>query len=301
MLLKQIQKYTPSTSDECNLLAIAIEESENLLERVNKSMLEGEEFDHLVQLQRRLSHNGKFETTAAHSFDGQGGKLPEKLTGLTRNFGERKLLKTGIWTKVRSRRKLLLFLFTDFLLMTEASTGETELTLLEDETSKLKIYRNALHLDDIWLIREAESSKVPNHFHNMSDIRALEIEAHGSQPLLVHLPVDEFEDWIESISVAKRKLKIITPQSQSDSHDILGSLRLNILSASHLPAGKDKQQDAQYYVTVRNGFGDQSFSTNPVRGPVPVWNQPCSLPVKSLKSEIKLELLKYDQYKINGI
>ena len=43
----------------------------------------------------------------------------------------------------------------------------------------------------------------------------------------------------------------------------------------------------------------QSFSTNPIRGPIPVWNQTFSLPVKSIQSEIKFELLKYDQYKIN--
>ena len=57
--------------------------------------------------------------------------------------------------------------------------------------------------------------------------------------------------------------------------------------------------DYQYYVMVSNGSLGQSFSTNPVRGPVPVWNQTFSLPVKSYQSEIKFEILKYDQYKIN--
>lgn len=50
---------------------------------------------------------------------------------------------------------------------------------------------------------------------------------------------------------------------------------------------------------ISNGAMDQSFSTNPVRGPVPVWNQTFSLPVRSLHSEIKFELFKYDQYKVN--
>lgn len=44
---------------------------------------------------------------------------------------------------------------------------------------------------------------------------------------------------------------------------------------------------------------DQSFSTNPVRGPAPVWNRTFSLPIRSFESEIKFELLKYDQYKVN--
>ena len=52
-------------------------------------------------------------------------------------------------------------------------------------------------------------------------------------------------------------------------------------------------------MTVSNGTMGQSFSTNPIRGPIPVWNQTFSLPVKSIQSEIKFELLKYDQYKIN--
>ena len=235
MLLKQIQKYTESPSEECNLLAIAIEESECLLGRVNKSMLEGEEFEQLSQIQRRLSTHGKFSNSETFS---SVGKLPEKLTGLTRNFGERKLLKTGIWTKLRSRRKLLVFLFSDFLLFTEANSGETELTLLHDEESKLKIYRKPIHLDDIWLMREAESSKIPNQFQNCTDLRALDLEAHGTQPLLIHLPTEEFEEWIDEISVAKRKLKTNVSTQNYTQTALLGSLRLTILSASSLPSGK---------------------------------------------------------------
>lgn len=232
MLLKQIQKYTISPSEECNLLAIAIEESENLLNRVNKAMLEGEEFDQLCQLQRRLSIHGKYtQSSSNHTL-----KLPKSLTGLTRNFGERKLIKTGIWIKLRSRRKLLVFLFSDFLLMTEAVSGETDLNLLEDEEGKLEIYRKAVHLDDIWLMREAESSKIPNQFQNNPDLRALEMEAHDSQPLLVHLEAASFDDWIESISMAKRKLKIIEPTT-FDQQNVLGSLKLSIISTSILPTG----------------------------------------------------------------
>lgn len=237
MLLKQIQKYTNSPSEECNLLAIAIEESENLLNRVNKAMLEGEEFEKLCQLQRRLSNHGKF----THSSSDHLSKLPETLTGLTRNFGERKLIKTGIWIKLRSRRKLLVFLFSDFLLMTEASSGETDLDLLDNEEAKLKIYRKAVHLDDIWLMREAESSKIPSHFQNCPDLRALELEAHDAQPLLVHLQAEEFDDWIDTISMAKRKLKVMTPSLNSEvPNDILGSLRLTIHSSSSLPIGNNK-------------------------------------------------------------
>ncbi len=236
MLLKQIQKYTTSSSEEFNLLAIAIEESENLLERVNKSMLEGEELEQLSQLQRRLSHHGKYDSNFQES-----GKLPDNLAGLTRNFGERKLVKTGLWVKLRSRKKLLVFLFSDFLLMTEASYGETELSILQDEEAKLKIYRKAIHLDDIWLMKEAESSKIPSQFHGCPDLRALEIEAHGFLPLLVHLPSNEFDTWIDCMSVAKRKLKTVAPIQNSPqpiSNDILGSIRLTVASCSQLPAGK---------------------------------------------------------------
>ena len=233
MLLKQIQKYTENTSEECNLLAIAIEESENLLHRVNKSMLEGEEQEKLSQLQRRLSSHGKF----LHC-DGPAEivKLPDNLAGLTRNYGERRIVKTGLWMKLRSRRKLLVFLFSDFLLFTESSSGETNLSLLQDEDSKLKIYRKPVHLDDIWLMRECESSKIPHQFQNCQDLRALEIEAHDSPPLLVHLQSNEFDDWIDEISISKRKLKTNIP-SQNLSSSTLGSVRLHILSASQLPSG----------------------------------------------------------------
>ena len=226
-----------SPSEECNLLAIAIEESEGLLERVNKSMLEGEEFEQLSQLQRRLSNHGKFSHSENFSSE---GKLPENLAGLTRNFGERKLLKCGIWTKLRSRRKLLVLLFSDFLLFTEAASGETDLSLLRNEEAKLKIYRKAIHLDDIWLMKETETSKIPNQYQNCHDLRALELEAHDNQPLFIHLSSDDFEEWIEMISIAKRKLKTIVPTSNSSnqqSSTLLGSIRLTILCATTLPSG----------------------------------------------------------------
>lgn len=242
MLLKQIQKYTRVPSEECNLLAISIEECENLLERVNKSMLEGEEYEKLAQLQRRLSGNGRL----SNSFNSEilpenGGKLPANLAGLTRNYGERKLLKTGLWLKLRSRKKLLIFLFSDFLLMTEASVGETNLQILEDEDSKLKIYRKAIHLDDIWLMKEAESSKIPHQFQNCPNLRPLELEVHDSPPILFHLSSDEFENWINLISIAKRKLKITAPlptnnqqKFNSNNEDSIGSIRIKICSSSDI-------------------------------------------------------------------
>ena len=240
MLLKQIQKYTQIPSEECNLLAISIEECENLLERVNKSMLEGEEYEKLAQLQRRLSGTGRLSNNFnSDNLSENSGKLPANLAGLTRNYGERKLLKTGLWLKLRSRKRLLIFLFSDFLLMTEASVGETNLQILEDEDSKLKIYRKAIHLDDIWLMKEAESSKIPHQFQNCPHLRPLELEVHDSSPLLFHISADEFENWIDSISVAKRKLKITAPLPKnnqqnisSNQEDSMGSIRINICSSS---------------------------------------------------------------------
>jgi hypothetical protein len=233
MLLKQIQKFTEISSEECNILAVAIEECQELIERVNKAMLEGEEFEKVAQLQRRLSSHGKFSANVITD-----GKLPSSLNGLTRNYGERKVLKNGIWTKLRSRRKLLVFLFSDFLLLTESASGETSLDILGSEEERLKIYRKAIHLDDIWLIKEAEPLKVPTQFQNLPNLRALEIEAHDSQPLLVHVPGDEFDDWVQSIYDAKRMLKS-NVEFQTVSSDIKGTLRVTIESANSLPLKND--------------------------------------------------------------
>lgn len=252
MMLKQILKYTQSPSEECNLLAIAIEESENLLERVNKSMLEGEEFEQLVQLQRRLSSHGNFPNS--DNFSDKSRKLPDSLVGLTRNFGERKLIKKGLWIKLRSRRKLLVFLFSDFLLLTEATSGESDLVTLDDDEATLKIYRKAVHLDDIWLMREAESSKIPNNYQGDKSFRALELEAHDFTPLFVHVSAEEFDDWIDSISLAKRRLKTNPPslsQSNSGSSAILGSLRLSLLCASTLSSGNFLYSNPVYIYFIR--------------------------------------------------
>ena len=58
--------------------------------------------------------------------------------------------------------------------------------------------------------------------------------------------------------------------------------------------------DDQFYVRINSGTLDQSFTTNPARGPIPVWNQLFTLPIRKFDSKIKFELLKYDQYKVNG-
>lgn len=235
MLLKQIKKYTSANIDE--FIDVAIEECEALLQRVNISMQEGEEQYKLQKLQRRLSSHGRLSSITLESLTSQS-KLPTNLAGLTRAFNERKLLKSGLWIKLKSRRKLLVFLFSDFLMMTEAVSGDTELNLLHNDEAKLKIYRMPIHLDDIWLLKEVEAAKIPDAYRDNHEFRALEIETCDVSPLHVHIKADEYEDWVETIASAKRRLKVSNTHDIANPQSVIrGTLRLSIQSASQLYTG----------------------------------------------------------------
>ncbi len=235
MLLKQIKKYSDPHSDESEFIDLAIEESEALLQRVNVSMSEGEEQYRLQKLQRRLSSHNRLPSATP---DYQS-RLPANLVGLTRSFSERKLLKSGIWIKLKSRRRLIVFLFSDFLMLTEASNSVTDLDALRDDNTKLKLYRAPIHLDNIWLLKEAEAAKVPDSHKNSKDFRALEIEAQDLTPLHVHIKADEYDDWVESIAAAKRRLRGFNTHSATDNQNsVRGTLKITILSCNNLFSGK---------------------------------------------------------------
>jgi hypothetical protein len=238
MLLKQIKKYSVPESDEFRFIELAIEESEALLQRVNVSMKEGEDQYRLQKLQRRLSAHHCLSSISIDSMTGQS-KLPANLSGLTRTFSERKLLKSGIWIKLKSRRKIMVFLFSDFLMLTEATSGDTDFDALRNDDTKLKIYRAPIHLDNIWLLKEVEASKVPEAFRNSKEFRALEIEAQNLNPLHIHIKSDEYDDWIEAITGAKRRLKIENTSNPGSSQDsVRGTLKITILASTNIISGR---------------------------------------------------------------
>ena len=295
MLLKQIKKETDSESDEFKFIDLAIEECEALLTRVNISMKEGEDQYRLQKLQRRLSTSSRLSAINLDTLTTAQNRLPANLAGLTRTFSERKLLKSGIWIKLKSRRKLIVFLFSDFLMFTEAASGVTDISLLQDDDAKLKLYRVPIHLDDIWLLKEVEASKVPEAYRNAKDFRTLEIEAHDLQPLHVHINTNEYDQWIDAIASAKRRLKV---SNLNDMHvaqgDILGTLKMSLLSASNL------YQDGSYFCQIQNQNGTFRCSTQPAKAPNPVWNQTFAIPIDKQTGMIELELFQYSQFDING-
>lgn len=290
MLLKQIQNYTTHETDEYKFLHLAIEESESLLNRVNISMQEGEEQHKLQRLQRRLSSHTRIGSSLG--LDHSTSRLPSNLAGLTRTFSERKLLKSGLWIKLKSRRKLLVFLFSDFLLLTEATSGDTDLSLLENDSSRLKVYRSPIHLDSIWLIKEAEAAKIPESFRGNSEFRALEIEAQDLHPLDVHIAAAEFDGWVEAIAAAKRRLKVSASNTAPTTSSI-GTIIINLLNTLNL------NTDGQYYCQIQTDDGTFRCSSQPSRAPNPVWNQTFALPVTAASSHVEIELFKYSQFEIN--
>ena len=307
MLLKQIKKFSDPDSDEFKFIDLAIEECESLLQRVNVSMKEGEDQYRLQRLQRRLSSHGRLSSVSIDNNSGNT-KLPVNLAGLTRTFSERRLLKSGIWTKLKSRRKLIVFLFSDFLMLTEASSGDTDSEALHDDEIKLKIYRAPIHLDNIWLLKEVEASKVPDSFRNSKEFRALEIEAQDTHPLHVHIKSDEYEDWVEAIASAKRHMKSHNRQTPTTNYvSVIGTLKMTIFSSTNLFSGKHIFRTPQltflegsYYCQVQNQSGTFRFSTQPAKAPNPTWNQTIAVPIDAQTELLEVELFRYSHFEVNG-
>jgi len=301
LLLRHIQKYTETESNENTVLALAIAESEDLLNRLNVAMAEAENEIKVLNIQRRLSQSRtNYHVRPVLSFDHAWKStfldhrvLPTDFSGLTRALGARQLLKSGLWIKLKSRRKVLAFLFSDFLLFAEASSGPTSLSSLEDEAVQLKMYRNPIPLDEIWMIKEGPPALCPHSITNSSEYRILELEAHNCDPLLVHIPVSEFEKWRTTIESAKRALKYQTSFEPVASKSC-GTLTLNIMSATGIP----QTSESTSYCRISLEGTDRTLQTDKAAGGSPQWNETYTLEVPSSACALKIELLRSESLEV---
>jgi hypothetical protein len=306
LLLKQIQKCLCPESGEYSLVSLAISESQNLLDRVNKAMLDAENQLQVLSVQRRLSASHRRFSRSfdfgmrEHRRELPTSKLPENFAGLTRALDERQLLKSGLWTKLKSRRPLLVYLFSDFLLLAESASGTTTAALLDDENAKLVIYRAPIPLDSIWLVKEGSLAAASTNACNLENSRVLELEAQDCQTLLVSIAASEFDSWIESIATAKRSLRSRkndagTPTKSAGSYT--GTLEISVKTALNLQA----RPDATIYCTVKVDGSSQVFETEKVAADNPHWSRLFNLQIPSIDSAIVIELLKYESLRINGM
>lgn len=300
LLLRHIQKFTQPDSEENSVLALAIAESQDLLNRLNAAMAEAENEVKVLSIQRRLSQARPLShSRAALSFDAMdllpsGWKhkldpalLPADFSGLTRALGARQLLKSGLWVKLKSRRKFLVFLFSDFLLFAEVAGGPTVLAALQDDTSRLKLYRNPLPLDEIWMLKEAPPAQCPSSVSDAADYRILELEAHNCERLLAHVPAAEFDDWCAAIEHAKGALRHKTPSTRSPPGNQASYLSLEILSAE----GLSHASESASYCKVGIEGAERACETEKAPGASPAWNKAFVLELPAHPCTLKIELI----------
>jgi hypothetical protein len=107
LLIRQILNYTQHGPDR-KRIEMSLESSEILLEAINESIREQEGQERLKELSKNL-------------WVGNGQLLD--LSAPTRFMGTRKLIKEGIVSKSKSRRRIRMVLCSDIVILVEETTG----------------------------------------------------------------------------------------------------------------------------------------------------------------------------------
>ncbi|CAL4061181.1 unnamed protein product, partial [Meganyctiphanes norvegica] len=157
-----------------------------LIKQVNEAVSQRDNTDKLEWMQSHVHCEG----------------LPERLVfnSLTNTLGPRKLLHTGVLHKAKSRKELVAFLLSDFLLLTMPSKSVascTTLAALERHLSdnKCTMYRKPMFLSDL----QEEADKDSELCLSLKSPQSGDV--HLSAPT-----ANERNNWLKKIAMAKNHL-----------------------------------------------------------------------------------------------
>jgi len=139
LLIAQIIKYTDEASLDAHRLANALKKVQDVLTATNEAVRKQENDFALMSISEQLVI--------------PGSDVKFSLATKTRFVGARRLVREGVLTKGRSRKRLRVFLFNDFVLLTREVGGQ------------LEMYRAPMALEECQLVpgRDAQSFLLRHH------------------------------------------------------------------------------------------------------------------------------------------
>ncbi|KAM9067136.1 intersectin-2 isoform 7-T8 [Sarcophilus harrisii] len=284
LLIKNILENTPESHVDHSSLKLALERAEELCSQVNEGVREKENSDRLEWIQAHVQCEGLAEQLIFNS--------------LTNCLGPRKLLHSGKLYKAKSNKELFGFLFTDFLLMTQAarpfpaSAGPDKLFSAKS-SAQFKMYKTPVFLNEVLvkLPTDPSSDEPVFHISHIDRVYTLRVDNINERTAWVQKIKAASEQYIETEK--RRREKAYQARSQKSSG--IGRLMVHVIEASELKACKANGKSNPY---CEVSLGSQSFTTRTLQDTLsPKWNFNCQFFIRDLYQDVLcLTLFDRDQF-----
>ncbi|XP_063874281.1 intersectin-2-like isoform X16 [Scylla paramamosain] len=269
LLIKQLLKYTPEGHPDCYNTQEALSASETLCAQVNEAVSQRENTDKLEWMQRCVTCEGLQERLVFNS--------------LTNTLGPRKLLHTGTLHKVKSKRELVAFLLSDFLLLTTPSKSVSSCTTLATleralTSTTCAMYRKPMFLTDLRVEGDKDSET------------CFTLVSPACGDIAVAAPTThERNNWLKKIAIAQKHISdterslLHRQQSKEKDRNIMGRVLVTVMAGVSL-SEKHCEGTLQSFCEV--SLGSQVQRTSIATSPHPKWDSTMQFLVKSLSEDV---------------
>ncbi|XP_066975775.1 intersectin-1-like isoform X21 [Macrobrachium rosenbergii] len=315
LLVKQLLKFTPEGHPDYHNTEEAFNAATTLCAQVNEAVSQRENTDKLEWMQRQVICEGLSERLVFNS--------------LTNTLGPRKLLHTGVLHKAKSKRELVAFLLSDFLLLTKPSKSVAScstLASLERALASLNctMYRKPMFLTDL----KVETDKDSELCYTLISSTCGEI--------VVSAPTaNERNNWLKKIAIAQKHIQdterslLQRQQSKEKDLSIVGRVLVTVMAgvtlyeklnevadesslSLSLQDVRDRRPKGILRLHILNGtnfncwgkgtlqsfcevsLGSQVHRTSTATSPHPKWDSTMQFQVKSLTEDV-LCITVYDK------
>ncbi|XP_042857323.1 intersectin-1-like isoform X5 [Penaeus japonicus] len=294
LLIKELLKYTPEGHPDHHNSQEALVAATTLCAQVNEAVSQRDNTDKLEWMQRQVICEGLQERLVFNS--------------LTNTLGPRKLLHTGVLNKTKSKRELVMFLLSDFLLLTTPSksvASHTSLAALERALTSLSctMYRKPMFLTDVRIEVDKESEL------------CFTLISPTCGDVAVSAPTPhERGNWLKKIAIAQKHIsdteRSILQRKHSKEKDlnIMGRVLVTVMAGVSLSERQTEVRDRRpkgiLRVHITNGanldawgkgtlqsfcevsLGSQVHRTSIAASPHPKWDSTMQFLVKALAEDV---------------
>ncbi|XP_042887891.1 intersectin-1-like isoform X5 [Penaeus japonicus] len=269
LLIKELLKYTPEGHPDHHNSQEALVAATTLCAQVNEAVSQRDNTDKLEWMQRQVICEGLQERLVFNS--------------LTNTLGPRKLLHTGVLNKTKSKRELVMFLLSDFLLLTTPSksvASHTSLAALERALTSLSctMYRKPMFLTDVRIEVDKESEL------------CFTLISPTCGDVAVSAPTPhERGNWLKKIAIAQKHIsdteRSILQRKHSKEKDlnIMGRVLVTVMAGVSL---SERQTEGTLQSFCEVSLGSQVHRTSIAASPHPKWDSTMQFLVKALAEDV---------------
>ncbi|XP_037801441.1 intersectin-1-like isoform X12 [Penaeus monodon] len=269
LLIKELLKYTPEGHPDHHNSQEALLAATTLCAQVNEAVSQRDNTDKLEWMQRQVICEGLQERLVFNS--------------LTNTLGPRKLLHTGVLHKTKSKKELVVFLLSDFLLLTTPSksvASHTSLAALERALTAVSctMYRKPMFLTDVRIEVDKESELC----FTLTSPTCGDVAVSAPTP-------HERGNWLKKIAIAQKHIsdteRSILQRKHSKEKDlnIMGRVLVTVMAGVSLC---ERQSEGTLQSFCEVSLGSQVHRTSIAASPHPKWDSTMQFLVKALAEDV---------------